>query len=152
MDSPILQLFIYRTIDDISGDSYTKLIENHPEKSIIKSLIVNFPFHQKKKNLFYRAATFRMKIRNWFNYGIGDSVIGAIAFFVGIYTIAIYLTSSTNLHNIGQEPTEIIVYIFALIMSFLIFMMSIFIAFRIIILIFLRAYKYTLYIVARPTL
>lgn len=144
----LLRQYVYRTTDDISNILFNKLITDYPDKKFIKSLFANFPLHLKTQSWFYRVATFRVKIRDWFNYGSGDGLIGVIAFILGIFGFSNYYKTQLSSQILYQTNFGNTFYWISLIMSFLTVSMILFIILKLFILILLRGYKFLLYLVA----
>lgn len=85
IEGEILRRYIIKTRDDISNQTFNALLYKHSSnKRIIKPLVVAFPTHFTTTNhpVFEFFATIRVRIRDWFNYGAGDSAFFLLAFMI----------------------------------------------------------------------
>jgi len=149
MNIIILRKYIYSAADDISKESFHVLLNKYSDKKLIKSLFVNFPLHSQSESLFFHLATFRLKIRDWFRYGSGDGLVGFIAIIITIFTMFNFVKTNTSLQSIYMEEFYWnFFYWVNIIMSSLILFGILFIFIKFIILLFLKFFKYVLYLTA----
>lgn len=148
----LLRKYIIKTRDDISNQTYNTLICKHiSDKRIVKPLMVAFPAHLTATNhpIFEFFALFRVRIRDWFNYGAGDSVFFLFACLI-VFASLLVNGDSSQLWHLSKEESVItavalgINYIIAFFITACIF----FIIFKLIIKAVLSTYKHLLILIA----
>jgi hypothetical protein len=152
IDSEILGKYIYYVRDDVSKETINQISSRHNEKEIIKSLFVSFPPHFRKIPVYSYFSKLRVSIRDWFNYGSGDGVVAIPALVIAIFSVLTYYTPLLVSVFAKIDIIGIILNLLNLGMGFFIIFGFMFIIFKVIILGFLRLFKWVLYMFAPTSL
>ncbi len=145
LDPEIVSDYVYLVKDDVSNSIIDQILFRYKEKQIWKSLFISFPMHFHKIFLLSSLVRLRVKIRDWFNYGIGDGVVALPALILATYTGINYYFPILQKALASFDLITIIFSFINTVMGWFIITGILFIIFKVIILITLRIFKWILY-------